>query len=306
MVKLFNRLIKLTEQLRSVLSNSIPAYSCRKSKKTYKQPHLAIIWCLMKKLKTNYRGIIEQLELMPGIMQAIGLERLPHFTTVNKFFLRTGTASMYSVLMHTTCLFPDRPGIAAADSTGYSGSHASRHYLWRIGLGSYTKRKHVKLSISICTDAQCIMAAKARIGPRNDNIDFPRLIRHSARLKPEYMVADKGYDSEANHELARMLGIKPMIPLKRNKYGTVRKRQRRKMLKEFDKDVYSRRSLVETVNSSMKRLMGSWVSSRSAIQQRKELIGMCIVYNVHRYLSVSLIYWMFSTEPNRQKLYKPK
>lgn len=292
-----SRLIKITEHLCSVFKDSLPAYSCRKSKHVYKQYQLAVIWCLMKYLKRDYRGIVELLELMPAVRQAIELEQLPHFTSVNKFFLRTDTPVMHSVLETASGLFTFEKVTVAIDATGYSSNYASRHYLWRIGLGSYTRRKYVKLSISVCTDTQCIMAAKARLGPRNDSIDFPGLARKSARLKPEFIVADKGYDSEANHDLTRSLGMNPMIPLKKNKYGTVRKFQRRKMLLEFDEAVYCRRPLVETVNSVMKRLMGSWVSSRSIIQQRKEVLAMCVVYNVHRYVSISLTCWMFSTEP---------
>ena len=70
MAKLFNRLIKLTERLRSVFKKSLPAYSCRKSKHVFKQHQLAVVWCLMKYLKTNYRRIIELLDLMPGIRQS--------------------------------------------------------------------------------------------------------------------------------------------------------------------------------------------------------------------------------------------
>lgn len=294
-----NRLIKVTERLCSVFKDSLPAYSCRKSKHVYKQYQLAVIWCLMKYLKSNYRRIAELLELMPALRQAMGLEQIPHFTSVNKFFLRTDTPAIHSVLEAAACMFSSDAAIVAIDATGYSSNYASRHYLWRIGLGNYTKRKYVKLSISVCTDTQCIIAAKARLGPRNDNIDFPGLARRSARLKPAFIVADKGYDSEANHDLARGLGMNPMIPLKKNRYGTVRKFQRRKMLLEFDEAVYGRRPLVETVNSVMKRLMGSWVSSRSVIHQRKEVLGMCVVYNVHRYVSISLTCWMFSTEPNQ-------
>jgi len=296
--KFSNSLIKLTERLCSVISNSIPAYSCRKSKRVYKQYQLAVIWCLMKYLKTNYRRIMEIIDIMPEVRRIIGMNQLPHFTTINKFFLRTGTSNIRSMLLQTTGMILPVPDIAAVDATGYSSSHASRHYLWRIGLGDYTKRKYVKLSISVCTDTQCILAVKARLGPRNDNIDFPGLARDSSKMNPEYIVADKGYDSEKNHHIARRFGMKPVIPLRNNRYGTVRKYQRRKMLKEFDDIVYHMRSIVETVNSVMKRLMGSWLNSRSLVSQKKELIWMCVVYNVHRLVKISLFYWMFSTEPN--------
>lgn len=238
----------------------------------------------MKYLKTDYRRIIELLELMPGIRQVIGLDQLPHFTTINKFFLRINTSLTYDMFVQTVYLFRNEPTIAAIDSTGYSSNYASRHYLWRIGLGKYNRRNYMKLSISVSTANQCIIAAKTRVGPRNDNIDFPRLAKQSASIaKLTYIVADKGYDSEANHRLVRQLGSKPMIPLRIHKGCRTNGSFRRKMLRHFDENIYHQRSLVETVNSVMKRLMGSWTQSRSLVPQCKETYMMCAVYNVHRY-----------------------
>ena len=299
MAKLVNRLIKLTERLRSVFKKSLPAYSCRKSKQTYKQYQLAVIWCLMKYLRTNYRRIIELLELMPEIRQAIGLGRLPHFTTINKFFLRINTSLIYNMFVHTVHLFSNEPTMAAIDSTGYSSNYASRYYIQRIHK-DIEVRSYIKTSISVSTASQCVLAAKIRLGPRHDTIDFPWLAEQSARLaKPTHMVADKGYDSEANHRLIRQLGSKPMIPVRMRQGGKTYGSYRKKMLRHFDEKVYHQRSLVETVNSVMKRLMGSWVQSRSLVPQCKELYMMCAVYNVHRYGIISLIYECFLQSPGK-------
>lgn len=283
-----NRLIKLTERLCSVFRNSMRAYSCRKSKHVYKQYQLAVIWCLMKRLKTGYRGMIEQLELMPELMQIIGLSQLPHFTTVNKFFLRISTSTIYRVLIQSVYLFHNKPAIVAIDSTGYSSNYASRYYAWRI-TGESRCRNYIKTSISVSTVNQCILAARVRLGPRNDNIDFEWLARQSANFtKMRYVVADKGYDSEANHRLIRQLGSCPVIPLRIHKGYKTNGSFRKKMLRHFNESIYHKRSLVETVNSVMKRLMGSWVQSRSLIPQCKEVVGMCVVYNIHRYVRISL------------------
>ena len=291
MKKLVNSVLKITEKLCSVLKNFVPAYSCSKSKHTYKQHQLAVIWCLMKYLRLNYRRTTEILDLMPEIKQMIGLKQIPHFTTINKFFLRINTSLMRKMLVYTIRLFPSEPTIAAFDSTGYSSNHASRHYMWRIGLGEYERRKYVKLTISVSTVSQCILAAKTRLGPRNDCIDFPYLAKQSASIaNPTHMVADKGFDSEANHRLVRRLGSKPMIPLRRGRGSKTYGSFRRKMLIHFDEEIYHQRSLVETVNSVMKRLMGSCVQSRSLVPQRKEVYMMCAVYNVHRNMIVGLIY----------------
>lgn len=296
-----NRIIKLTVRLCSVLSHSLPAYSCRKSRHTYEQYLLAAIWCLMKYLKTDYRRIIELLELTPEVMQVIGLEQLPHFTTVNKFFLRFNLSAIYTAFVQTTYLFHCESTIAAIDSTGYSSTHASRYYAQRMHEEHETKC-YIKTSLSVCTVNQCILAVKARLGPRNDNIDFEWLAKQSASLaKPSYIVADKGYDSEANHRLVKQLGSKPMIPIRKRKDGKTYGSCRKKMLRHFDESIYHRRSLVETVNSVMKRLMGSWVQSRSLVPQCKEVILMCTIYNAHRKTAMVFYGW-FLQGPNMFKI----
>lgn len=271
MKKLVNGIIKLTERLCSVFKNSIPAYSCRRSKHTYKQYQLAVIWSLMKYLKTNYRGIITQLDLMPDIKEAIGISQLPHFTTINKFFLRINTSAVYFTLVQTAYLFSYKSDIVAIDSTGYSSSHASLYYAQRMH-GERATRTYIKASLSVSTANQAVMAVKARLGPRNDNIDFEWLARQSVSIaRPVYIVADKGYDSEANHRLVRELHSKPMIPLRIQEGYKSNGSYRKKMLRHFDSRVYHKRSLVETVNSAMKRLMGYWVISKAPDSQCKEV-----------------------------------
>lgn len=70
-----NRLIKLTRALVKAINRArTPLFSCKKSKHTYTQRQHSVILCLMKRMKTDYRGVIEQLELMPQLKQIIGLK----------------------------------------------------------------------------------------------------------------------------------------------------------------------------------------------------------------------------------------
>lgn len=60
--------------------------------------------------------------------------------------------------------------------------------------------------------------------------------------------------------------------------------------------LYHRRSLVETVISVLKRKYGAAVSSRGWWRQVRELVAMCLVYNVERavQLGVSFLDWLWS------------
>ncbi|WP_342765955.1 transposase [Methanobrevibacter sp. V14] len=51
-------------------------------------PQLFTILAMKTYLKTTYREIIECLELMDKIRKFLGLNKLPHFTTIQKFFVK--------------------------------------------------------------------------------------------------------------------------------------------------------------------------------------------------------------------------
>ncbi|MCD6591112.1 MAG: hypothetical protein J7K72_04030 [Candidatus Aenigmarchaeota archaeon] len=96
-----NGLIKLTETLVKVCTRSrILLYSCRKSKHVYKQYQHVVIVCMMKHFRLHYRSVIELLEITPELQRIIGLKRLPHYTTIHKFFRRFSLTKMELVLSH--------------------------------------------------------------------------------------------------------------------------------------------------------------------------------------------------------------
>ena len=60
-----------------------PKYSCDYSNHIYNQPQLFTILAMKTYLKTTYREIMECLELMDKIRKFLGLNKLPHFTTIH-------------------------------------------------------------------------------------------------------------------------------------------------------------------------------------------------------------------------------
>ena len=65
-----------------VAEQSLPKYSHPKSKHTYTQHQLFAILALRDFFKTDYRGIIDMLAEWSDLRQALGLERLPHYSTL--------------------------------------------------------------------------------------------------------------------------------------------------------------------------------------------------------------------------------
>ena len=81
--------------------------------------------------------------------------------------------------------------LVALDSTGFSKTNPSYHYLKRID-GKMPKIP-IKLSAAFDTKKKKFCAAKIRVLPAHDLKDAEFLLKHS---NPRIAVADKGYNSE--------------------------------------------------------------------------------------------------------------
>ena len=176
------------------------------------------------------------------------------------------------------------PYLIALDSTGFSKSNPSYHYLKRID-GKMPKIP-IKLNVAYDTRRKKFCSAKARVLPAHDIKDAEFLIKNN---KSKIVVADKGYNSEKLYEKAFYQETLLMIPKKKNmKRGFFR----RKMHKKFNLRTYHRRELVEAGFSSIKRTQGSSVSSKKARTIRSELLGRLACQNIF-----SLLFRTFGTEP---------
>lgn len=95
--------------------------------------------------------------------------------------------------------------------------------------------------------------------------------------------ADAGYDSEASHVYARDdCGMRSIIPAKigRPTAKLPSGRWRRVMANRFDKRKYGQRWQCETVNSMIKRLLGSALRARTYWRQCREITLRAITLNV--------------------------
>jgi hypothetical protein len=155
-------------------------------------------------------------------------------------------------------------------------------------LRSLTNRCMPKLSLAVQASSHLILAVCASIGMGSDHSQFAALLRVADRcISLETILADKGYDSEANHCLAREeLGIRSLIPPRVGKLGShvvtghYRCLMRRQLTHEKYKAIYGQRWQVETVNSMVKRNLGSACRARSGRGRKKELLLRAVTHNL--------------------------
>jgi transposase len=146
-------------------------------------------------------------------------------------------------------------------------------------------RRYVLLAVASHTQSHLIAAAEVRRGPTNESPLFADLVDQSVGLAPwDRVLADKAYDAEHNHEMARrQSGIRStVIPINRRGHG--RKwpatKYRRQMRRRFPKRKYGQRWQVESVFSRHKRRLDDALRSRSAAAWERECYLRVLTHNI--------------------------
>ena len=145
-----------------------------------------------------------------------------------------------------------------------------------------------KLSIAVATACHFILAARASTGAGSDHPHFePLLFDAWRRADVKVAVADAGFDSEANHRIGRLdMCVQTIIPplIGRRTSKSPAGRFRREMKERFDRpehdEVYGQRWQVETVNSMIKRNLGSALRARTPRGRSMELLLRVITHNI--------------------------
>ena len=271
-----------------------PEYSSKKSNHVFNQHQLVLLLVLRQRLSKSYREFISWLNVMDGVLRELGMAYIPHFTTLQKFAQRVDQGRLECLMAMITKRHTHGDTIVAVDSTGFSCGYASQYFIHTISVKrsegdrmiDRAVTRHVKQQAVIDVENQMILALLFRYGPYNDFRDaVPVLAKAASTFNIKMVLADKGYDSE---EIRRFI-IKDMkastqIPTRRpqKRAAEIHGWHRRNQASTFDESAYHQRSLVETMPSVTKRVMGEAVRARAQDSQWKELVVRGIAYNAWR------------------------
>jgi len=292
----------------------LPEHSCRFSRHDFTLAQLFACLVMREFFDLSYRRTEALLADAPQWLEDIGLSKAPDHNTLWRAFdslLATRRCSrmldLLAELFAKARLLTPRKKPLAIDSTYFEQRHRSVYYDRRCRRMAGETLKHPgkwgptvntaraaslrrlpKLAVAVDSGCHLILSAKARIGSGSDAPDFDDLLFHAwRRSRVAVVVADAGYDSEANHCIARQdLGVRSIIspgigrPTSKPPSGRWRRLMARRFKGKADQKHYRQRAQSETVHSMMKRNLGSALRSRTPERRKKEMMLRVLVHNI--------------------------
>ena len=299
-------------------SQSLPDHSSKFSRKDFTLPQLFACLVVKEQMKRSYRGAEALLRDCDNWLADVGLRRAPDHNTLcraAKFLLgkfRVGRlldkVAQWAALARILGL-STHP--LAIDSTTYESRHVSRHYERRCHQtrkrmrakeaekGRKTTRADTvkalpKLGIGVATRCHLVLSAWTGTGAGADHPHLEPVLFDAWRRVPHKTftaVLDAGYDGEAYHEIARHdMGIRSVIPPEIGRPpkdggppgGRWRGRMKRLLATKASRRRcgYDLRYQAETVNSMMKRNLGSALAGKAAPSRERDMLLKVLTHDV--------------------------
>ena len=265
------------------------------SKKMYGNIKLAFLVCYKEKLNVSYRRFIE-ICCENNMQRMLCIKRIPHYTTLQKFVQRTPKILFEALVRACRKLLNLGDVEASIDGTGFSNTNPSHYYIQRsveqeqpVSVKNYTKtlfladnRTKLILNVKTFSDKTAeTLALKPMVSEIADCL--------------KTLVADKGFDSASNRKHCRQRNIEPHIPMReyeQTRQQTIQQSKRKKEQQLLNKALYNRRALIEAVNSAIKRTLGSYICSRRADNQQKQVTLKAIAYNIEQ-IGRTIKIWLY-------------
>jgi hypothetical protein len=306
-------------------SQVLARYSAKCSRHDFTLPQLFACLCAKELLKRSYREAEAVLKDAKHWCHAIGMAKAPDHNTIwraSSLLLKKGcvnklldTVARWAAL-HRILGLSIKP--LALDSSCYESHHVSRHFErrkrerrkreWALRRGrpplpnpakqtaqrQRTLKRLPKLAIALCAHSHLVLSFWTGTGGGSDSPHLPALLSQARTRVPHRhltVVADAGYDAEANHRLARrVIGVRWICPAligRPSRSGAPPAGRWRRHMKRLLGSLHSRRSCgytqrwqVETGNSMMKRNLGSALRGRSTWSRKRDLHLKVLTHNV--------------------------
>ena len=266
----------------------MPLHFSKYSNKIYSNYKHLFLLVYKQFRKFTYEELLTDLAGNKSLRIYLGLNKLPHYTTLIKFAQRMPLIILDKLLLAFKKLIP-KPRKVAIDATGITLDNASPHYCKRIGLKT-KKRPFMKTTFVVDIERYFILLCKTRKKARHDTKDAKPAIKKLAKhYKPNIFYADRGYDDNNVFELVfEKLKAYPLIFQKNQHVPKHRRkgRYRKETFDVFDYGEYLQRNNIESLIGVFKKRFNSNVKSRNCKLQKVEILTRVIAFNIDRLIRI--------------------
>jgi hypothetical protein len=280
--------VRFARVARAVAESVLPSYRSKYSKHLFTQPVLLAVLCLMRYEDWTFREAEVRLGEHQELRAALGLERVPDYTTLYRFLRRLDTEVLTQALAAAVAQSPPAPEgmVVAVDATGFSPTATSRYFvdLTRNRGPERTRQHWPKWVVAVDVQRRVVLGQLAYAGPANASSTL-RSVVDLARQTGEIglVVADAEFASERNHDHIRNhLAADRILPAKRGKSTWQLHGMRAQMRAHFPVARYRQRALVESVFSAAKRKLSSRAPGRLPVTQHLQVLLLGLAYDLYR------------------------
>ena len=278
---LYKKLIAKTKSI--ARARRVPRSFSKKKNNVFSNTQHISMYLLMIKEKKDYRDMPDFLELL---RDEIGLKRIPHFTTINKFALRVKPLWFDALIEELlNSVYTEEAVICSIDGTGLSLNSRSKYFETIAG------KRNLFMQCNICYESKhkLILACRLRRKRRNESIDFQPLARKACkRRNVSIFLQDKAYDSEKHHKFVRNeLKSKMIAPLRR--HGKKIKGFYRKQMVNLPSVYKQRASISENGHSILKGSLGDLIYAKKFRTQKIEGLGKILTYNLVKAVNIKYL-----------------
>lgn len=285
--------------LKACRRREVRLYSSKFSKKTYTLHQHIVLLALREYFGQGYERFCLMLEDLSRVIDFLNLKKIPHFTTLQKVSQRLKGSLLDGIILGFASRAKFRAGM---DSTGMSCQYSTYYYEKRLEqfrkskkkVGrpkSKRKKKHQYNNLLVDLDRQLVLAGVFARGSKSDMKKLIPTMKKAKNLfhQMQCFDADKGYDSEYNHEFVqKQIRAKDYIKLKNlavpthKTSGTHRKKVKRQSKKKVGRPRKNHRNLSETIMFVVKKVLGEHLTAKKAVNQRQQMKLRLIAYNAYR------------------------
>jgi hypothetical protein len=301
--------------LKALKIRQVRLYGSKFSKKTYTlHQHIVLLSIREYRNGIGYERFCKELPDYVALIEFLGLDTIPHFTTLQKVSQRLKGKLMDSIILGFARKAKFRAGI---DSTGLSLQHSTYYYEQRLEHFRKAKKKkpgrprkrrrkkHQYTSIFADLDKQLILSTKLLRGKKSDKKMMEPTMNKAKEVFDKVISndADRGYDAEYNHRyIKEELSAEDYIKLVNKEVPVHRTSgENRKRVKIRDRNKRGRprknhRNKIEGMIFVLKKVCGEHLTAMNASNQRQQTRFRVIAYNAYRKSFLFLIRDFYETK----------